>query len=77
MVSTLGNLVLSLWDCGGQDIFMENYFESQREHIFRHAEVEYSPLSSSTIAFISMSCNQLKSDKIDVAFFINSLTSRY
>jgi len=35
----LGNLVLSLWDCGGQDIFMENYFESQREHIFRGAEV--------------------------------------
>jgi len=35
----LGNLVLSLWDCGGQDIFMENYFESQREHIFRNVEV--------------------------------------
>lgn len=35
----LGNLVLSLWDCGGQDTFMENYFESQREHIFRDAEV--------------------------------------
>ncbi|EEA06213.1 GTP-binding protein Rag A, putative [Cryptosporidium muris RN66] len=34
-----GNLVLSLWDCGGQDIFMENYFESQREHIFRSTEV--------------------------------------
>eukprot|EP00920_Eleutheroschizon_duboscqi_P012523 GHVT01029795.1.p1 GENE.GHVT01029795.1~~GHVT01029795.1.p1 ORF type:complete len:252 (-),score=54.31 GHVT01029795.1:339-1094(-) len=35
----LGNLVLSLWDCGGQDTFMENYFDSQREHIFRNAEV--------------------------------------
>eukprot|EP01071_Lankesteria_metandrocarpae_P015271 Lankesteria_metandrocarpae@DN949_c0_g1_i1.p1 len=35
----LGNLVLSLWDCGGQDTFMENYFESQRELIFRNAEV--------------------------------------
>ncbi|KAF7457074.1 Ras-related GTP-binding protein A [Cryptosporidium felis] len=34
-----GNMVLSLWDCGGQDIFMENYFESQREHIFRSTEV--------------------------------------
>ncbi|KAH7649603.1 hypothetical protein FG379_001229 [Cryptosporidium bovis] len=34
-----GNLVLSLWDCGGQDIFMENYFESQREHIFRSTQV--------------------------------------
>ncbi|CEL94157.1 unnamed protein product [Vitrella brassicaformis CCMP3155] len=35
----LGNLILSLWDCGGQDTFMENYFESQREHIFRNCEV--------------------------------------
>lgn len=35
----LGNLVLSLWDCGGQDTFMENYFESQKEHIFRNAHV--------------------------------------
>lgn len=35
----LGNLRLNLWDCGGQDVFMENYFESQREMIFRDAEV--------------------------------------
>jgi len=35
----LGNLMLNLWDCGGQDVFMENYFESQREHIFRNVEV--------------------------------------
>ena len=25
-VRFLGNLVLSLWDCGGQDKFMEQYF---------------------------------------------------
>ena len=25
-VRFLGNLVLSLWDCGGQDAFMEQYF---------------------------------------------------
>jgi Ras-related GTP-binding protein A/B len=35
----LGNLVLNLWDCGGQDAFMENYFESQRDQIFRSVEV--------------------------------------
>ncbi|CAL1156390.1 unnamed protein product [Cladocopium goreaui] len=35
----LGNLKLNLWDCGGQDQFMENYFESQRENIFQHCEV--------------------------------------
>lgn len=35
----MNNLVLNLWDCGGQDAFYENYFESQREHIFRNVEV--------------------------------------
>lgn len=38
-VRFLGNLVLSLWDCGGQDMFMEQYFQSQREHIFKNVEV--------------------------------------
>lgn len=38
-VRFLGNLVLNLWDCGGQDAFMENYLESQRDHIFRNVEV--------------------------------------
>ncbi|XDB53029.1 hypothetical protein AB1E18_006556 [Capra hircus] len=31
--------VLNLWDCGGQDTFMENYFTSQRDNIFRNVEV--------------------------------------
>uniref|UniRef100_A0AAQ5X3L4 Ras-related GTP-binding protein n=1 Tax=Amphiprion ocellaris TaxID=80972 RepID=A0AAQ5X3L4_AMPOC len=35
-VRFLGNLVLNLWDCGGQDTFMENYFTSQRDNIFRN-----------------------------------------
>ncbi|XP_039080917.1 ras-related GTP-binding protein B isoform X1 [Hyaena hyaena] len=38
-VRFLGNLVLNLWDCGGQDNFMENYFTSQRDNIFRNVEV--------------------------------------
>jgi Ras-related GTP-binding protein A/B len=38
-VKFLGNLVLNLWDCGGQDAFMETYLESQRDHIFRNVEV--------------------------------------
>ncbi|KAH0515128.1 ras-related GTP-binding protein B isoform X1 [Chionomys nivalis] len=38
-VRFLGNLVLNLWDCGGQDTFMENYFTSQRDNIFRNVEV--------------------------------------
>ena len=35
-VRLLGNLTLNLWDCGGQEAFMENYFASQRENIFRY-----------------------------------------
>ncbi|EDK44248.1 GTP-binding protein GTR1 [Lodderomyces elongisporus NRRL YB-4239] len=35
----LGNLSLTLWDCGGQDVFMENYFSSQKDHIFKMVQV--------------------------------------
>ncbi|KAG8458223.1 hypothetical protein KFE25_001515 [Diacronema lutheri] len=38
-VRFLGNLVLNLWDCGGQEDFVENYFQSQRDHIFRNVQV--------------------------------------
>ncbi|EGF76424.1 hypothetical protein BATDEDRAFT_92709 [Batrachochytrium dendrobatidis JAM81] len=38
-VRFLGNLVLNLWDCGGQESFMENYIASQRDQIFRNVEV--------------------------------------
>eukprot|EP00428_Durinskia_dybowskii_P070224 CAMPEP_0170407198 /NCGR_PEP_ID=MMETSP0117_2-20130122/28120_1 /TAXON_ID=400756 /ORGANISM="Durinskia baltica, Strain CSIRO CS-38" /LENGTH=303 /DNA_ID=CAMNT_0010664431 /DNA_START=71 /DNA_END=982 /DNA_ORIENTATION=+ len=36
-VRFLGNLVLNLWDCGGQYRFFESYFEN--ETIFRNVEV--------------------------------------
>lgn len=38
-VGLLGNLHLNLWDCGGQEAFMENYFSAQRDNIFRNVEV--------------------------------------
>lgn len=38
-VRFLGDLVLNLWDCGGQDAFYESYFDSQRDLIFRGVEV--------------------------------------
>lgn len=38
-VRFLGNLVLNLWDCGGQDAFYTNYLKSQRDHIFRNVEL--------------------------------------
>jgi len=39
-VRFLGNLVLNLWDCGGQDAFYESYFDSQRDLIFRGVACE-------------------------------------
>lgn len=64
-----GSLQLNLWDCGGQDVFMENYFESQREHIFRNVSVLIYILGSSTSCnletaevgvFRSTSCNLMQ-----------------
>jgi len=33
-IKFMGNLMLNLWDCGGQDGFVENYLTHQREHVF-------------------------------------------
>jgi len=38
-VKFLGNLTLNLWDCGGQEAFMENYLSQQRQHVFSHVGV--------------------------------------
>ncbi|KLU85011.1 GTP-binding protein GTR1 [Magnaporthiopsis poae ATCC 64411] len=38
-VKFLGNLQLNLWDCGGQEAFMENYLSQQRQHVFNHVGV--------------------------------------
>lgn len=35
----LNNLTLNLWDCGGQDAFMENYLNRQKEHVFGNVGV--------------------------------------
>ncbi|KAK5094993.1 GTP-binding protein gtr1 [Lithohypha guttulata] len=35
----MGNLTLNLWDCGGQDAFMDSYLNSQRENVFTNAQV--------------------------------------
>ncbi|MCJ1475853.1 GTP-binding protein gtr1 [Lambiella insularis] len=38
-VKFLGNLVLNLWDCGGQDAFTENYLTSQKSYVFAEVGV--------------------------------------
>jgi Ras-related GTP-binding protein A/B len=39
LVKFVGNLVLNLWDCGGQAHFIDGYLKTQREHIFRNVGV--------------------------------------
>jgi Ras-related GTP-binding protein A/B len=38
-VRFLGGLILNLWDCGGQDAFMDSYLSTQRATIFQHVGV--------------------------------------
>ncbi|KAE9397382.1 hypothetical protein BT96DRAFT_921568 [Gymnopus androsaceus JB14] len=38
-VRFLGDLILNLWDCGGQDAFMDSYLTTQRTTIFRDVGV--------------------------------------
>ncbi|KXN92259.1 Ras-related GTP-binding protein A [Leucoagaricus sp. SymC.cos] len=38
-VRFLGDLILNLWDCGGQDSFMDNYLNTQRSTIFQQVGV--------------------------------------
>ncbi|KAF9014030.1 Gtr1/RagA G protein conserved region-domain-containing protein [Cyathus striatus] len=38
-VRFLGDLILNLWDCGGQDSFMDSYLSTQRSTIFQQVGV--------------------------------------
>lgn len=38
-VRFLGDLILNLWDCGGQDAFMDSYLSIQQSTIFQHVGV--------------------------------------
>ncbi|KAA1469353.1 hypothetical protein DENSPDRAFT_857834 [Dentipellis sp. KUC8613] len=38
-VRFLGDLILNLWDCGGQEAFMDSYLTTQRSTMFQHVGV--------------------------------------
>lgn len=60
----LGNLTLNLWDCGGQDVFMDNYFTTQKDHIFKMVQV-----------LIHVFDVESKSINKDIDIFVKSLTN--
>ncbi|KGQ95849.1 GTP-binding protein GTR1, partial [Candida albicans P37005] len=60
----LGNMTLNLWDCGGQTVFMDNYFTNQKDHIFKMVQV-----------LIHVFDVESKSINKDIEIFIKSLTN--
>ncbi|RCK66751.1 GTP-binding protein GTR1 [Candida viswanathii] len=60
----LGNMTLNLWDCGGQTVFMDNYFTSQKDHIFKMVQV-----------LIHVFDVESKLINKDIEIFIKSLTN--
>jgi Ras-related GTP-binding protein A/B len=65
----MGNLMLSLWDCGGQDVFMENYFESQKDHIFKNTMILIYVLSASAVV------NDGPDAQKEMSYFKNTIDS--
>lgn len=60
----LGNMTLNLWDCGGQDVFMDNYFTNQKDHIFKMVQV-----------LIHVFDVESKSINKDIEIFVKCLTN--
>lgn len=60
----LGNMTLNLWDCGGQDVFMDNYFTTQKDHIFKMVQV-----------LIHVFDVESKSINKDIDIFVRALTN--
>lgn len=60
----LGNMTLNLWDCGGQTVFMDNYFTNQKDHIFKMVQV-----------LIHVFDVESKLINKDIEIFIKSLTN--
>ncbi|EEQ47371.1 GTP-binding protein GTR1 [Candida albicans WO-1] len=57
-------MTLNLWDCGGQTVFMDNYFTNQKDHIFKMVQV-----------LIHVFDVESKSINKDIEIFIKSLTN--
>jgi len=61
----MGNLLLNLWDCGGQDSFVESYLNNQRSHVFSSVAV--------MIFVIDISSREPAADMINFAATLRAL----
>ncbi|CEP64546.1 Rag GTPase GTR1 LALA0_S12e01376g [Lachancea lanzarotensis] len=72
----LGNMTLNLWDCGGQDVFMDNYFSQQKDHIFQMVQVLIHVFDVESqevikdIEIFTKALNQLKKYSPDAKIFV-------
>ncbi|KAF2841324.1 hypothetical protein M501DRAFT_1009288 [Patellaria atrata CBS 101060] len=64
-IKFMGNLMLNLWDCGGQDGFMENYLTHQREHVFSNVAV--------LIFVFDVESREFQSDLVDYSYIVQAL----
>ncbi|SMQ53588.1 unnamed protein product [Zymoseptoria tritici ST99CH_1A5] len=64
-IKFMGNLMLNLWDCGGQDSFVESYLTNQRSHVFTSVAV--------LIFVFDVSSKEAASDMLSFASTIRAL----
>ncbi|KAK5137810.1 hypothetical protein LTR08_007382 [Meristemomyces frigidus] len=64
-IKFMGNLMLNLWDCGGQDSFVESYLTNQRSHVFGSVAV--------MIFVFDISSKEVESDMHSFAMTIRAL----
>ncbi|KAI9791604.1 MAG: GTP-binding protein gtr1 [Peltula sp. TS41687] len=64
----LGNLTLNLWDCGGQNAFVENYLSSQADHVFSNVGV--------LIYVFDIESREFDRDLVTYASIIRALSER-
>ncbi|KAF2753933.1 hypothetical protein EJ05DRAFT_479958 [Pseudovirgaria hyperparasitica] len=65
-IKFMGNLMLNLWDCGGQDGFVENYLTNQRTHVFGSVAV--------LIFVFDIESREFQADVISYSNIIRALT---
>lgn len=69
----LGNLQLNLWDCGGQDVFIKNYLDAQKQTVFQNVQVLIFVIGVGTGLEI---VTEVKTDYMrDIQYFAEAVTS--
>ncbi|EJD53178.1 hypothetical protein AURDEDRAFT_110906 [Auricularia subglabra TFB-10046 SS5] len=74
-VRFLGDLILNLWDCGGQESFMDSYISSQQSTIFQHVAVLIYVFEVDPAAVLGASAEKDKERERDVSYYRSCLAA--